>query len=50
MNFIKILQVLLKEVERDDTGFGRQLTAILGSENRLDKVKSINFSNFNYSW
>ena len=25
----------------DDTGFGRQLTAILGSENRLDKVKSI---------
>ena len=25
----------------DDTGFGRQLTAILGAENRLDKVKSI---------
>tara|TARA_B100000214_G_scaffold107356_1_gene75572 strand:+ start:958 stop:1902 length:945 start_codon:yes stop_codon:yes gene_type:complete len=26
---------------KDDTGFGRQLTAILGSENRLDKVKAI---------
>ena len=25
----------------DDTGFGRQLTAILGSSNRLNKVKSI---------
>ena len=25
----------------DDTGFGRQLTAILGSKNRLDKVRSI---------
>ncbi len=25
----------------NDTGFGRQLTAILGSENRLNKVKSI---------
>ncbi|MDC3066687.1 alpha/beta hydrolase [Gammaproteobacteria bacterium] len=25
----------------DDTGFGRQLTAILGSKNRLEKVRSI---------
>ncbi len=25
----------------DDTGFGRQLNAILGSQNRIDKVKSI---------
>ena len=28
----------------NDTGFGRQLTAILGSENRLNKVKSIQAS------
>ena len=28
----------------NDTGFGRQLTAILGSENRLNKVKSIKAS------
>ena len=26
----------------DDTGFGRQISAILGSKNRLNKVKSIN--------
>ena len=25
----------------DDTGFGRQITSILGSPNRLDKVKTI---------
>ena len=31
----------VKRGGKDDTGFGRQLTAILGSENRLDKVKSI---------
>ena len=31
----------IKRGGKDDTGFGRQLTAILGSENRLDKVKSI---------
>ena len=31
----------IKRGGNDDTGFGRQLTAILGSENRLDKVKSI---------
>ena len=26
---------------KDDTGFGRQITSILGSPNRLDKVKTI---------
>ena len=31
----------IKRGGKDDTGFGRQLTAILGSENRLDKVKAI---------
>ena len=31
----------VKRGGKDDTGFGRQLTAILGSENRLEKVKSI---------
>ena len=31
----------VKRGGKDDTGFGRQLTAILGSENRLDKVKAI---------
>ena len=31
----------IKRGGNDDTGFGRQLTAILGSENRLDKVKAI---------
>ena len=31
----------IKRGGNDDTGFGRQLTAILGSKNRLDKVKSI---------
>ena len=30
----------------DDTGFGRQLTAILGSSNRLNKVKSIEAKTF----
>ena len=28
----------------DDTGFGRQITAILGSNNRIEKVKSISAS------
>ena len=35
---------LSKEAKKggsDDTGFGRQINAILGSKNRLDKVKSI---------
>tara|TARA_A200000113_G_C8868289_1_gene355586 strand:- start:1456 stop:2400 length:945 start_codon:yes stop_codon:yes gene_type:complete len=32
----------IKRGGNDDTGFGRQLTAILGSKNRLDKVRSIN--------
>ena len=31
----------IKRGGNDDTGFGRQLTAILGSKDRLDKVKSI---------
>ena len=30
-----------KQGGSDDTGFGRQINAILGSKNRLDKVKSI---------
>ena len=30
-----------KQGGADDTGFGRQINAILGSKNRLDKVKSI---------
>jgi pimeloyl-ACP methyl ester carboxylesterase len=32
----------IKRGGNDDTGFGRQLTAILGSKDRLDKVRSIN--------
>ncbi len=32
----------IKRGGNDDTGFGRQLTAILGSKNRLDKVRLIN--------
>ena len=31
----------IKRGGNDDTGFGRQLTAILGSKNRLEKVRSI---------
>ena len=44
LNTDEFYQNVLSAVKRggkDDTGFGRQLTAILGSENRLDKVKSI---------
>jgi len=44
LNTDEFYQSVVSAVKRggkDDTGFGRQLTAILGSENRLDKVKSI---------
>ena len=44
LNTDEFYQDISSSIERggnDDTGFGRQLTAILGSENRLDKVKSI---------
>ncbi len=44
LNTDEFYQDILSSIKRggnDDTGFGRQLTAILGSENRLDKVKSI---------
>ena len=39
--FYQDISSSIKRGGNDDTGFGRQLTAILGSENRLDKVKSI---------
>ena len=39
--FYQNVVTAVKRGGKDDTGFGRQLTAILGSENRLDKVKSI---------
>lgn len=39
--FYQDISSTIKRGGNDDTGFGRQLTAILGSENRLDKVKSI---------
>ena len=39
--FYQDISSSIKRGGDDDTGFGRQLTAILGSENRLDKVKSI---------
>jgi len=39
--FYQDISSSIKRGGSDDTGFGRQLTAILGSENRLDKVKSI---------
>jgi len=44
LNTDEFYQNILTSAERggnDDTGFGRQLTAILGSKNRLDKVRSI---------
>ena len=40
-DFYQDISSSIKRGGNDDTGFGRQLTAILGSENRLDKVKSI---------
>ena len=45
LNTDQFYQDISSSIQRggnDDTGFGRQLTAILGSKNRLDKVKSIN--------
>tara|TARA_B100000674_G_scaffold144266_1_gene113922 strand:- start:70 stop:1047 length:978 start_codon:yes stop_codon:yes gene_type:complete len=39
--FYQDISSSIKRGGNDDTGFGRQLTAILGSKNRLDKVKSI---------
>lgn len=44
LNTDEFYQNILTSTERggkNDTGFGRQLTAILGSKNRLDKVRSI---------
>ena len=40
-DFYQDISSSIKRGGNDDTGFGRQLTAILGSENRLNKVKSI---------
>ena len=40
--FYEDISSSIKRGGNDDTGFGRQLTAILGSKNRLDKVRSIN--------
>ena len=40
--FYQDISSSIKRGGNDDTGFGRQLTAILGSKNRLDKVRSIN--------
>ena len=39
--FYKEVSSSIQRGGTNDTGFGRQLTAILGSENRLNKVKSI---------
>ena len=39
--FYQDISSSIKRGGNDDTGFGRQLTAILSSENRLDKIKSI---------
>tara|TARA_B100000214_G_scaffold364105_1_gene330311 strand:+ start:30 stop:974 length:945 start_codon:yes stop_codon:yes gene_type:complete len=44
LNTDEFYEEVSNSIERggtNDTGFGRQLTAILGSENRLNKVKSI---------
>ena len=40
--FYQDISSSIKRGGNDDTGFGRQLTAILGSKDRLDKVRSIN--------
>ena len=39
--FYKDVLISIKRGGEDDTGFGRQLSAILGSNNRINKVKSI---------
>lgn len=39
--FYENVKVSVERGGKDDTGFGRQITSILGSPNRLDKVKTI---------
>ena len=39
--FYNNVSISIERGGKDDTGFGRQLNAILASQNRLDKVKSI---------
>ncbi len=39
--FYKDISSSIERGGADDTGFGRQITAILGSNNRIEKVKSI---------
>ena len=39
--FYENIKISVQRGGVDDTGFGRQITSILGSQNRLDKVKSI---------
>ena len=39
--FYNNVSISIERGGKDDTGFGRQLHAILASQNRLDKVKSI---------
>ena len=39
--FYSSIKTSIERGGTDDTGFGRQLTAILGSENRIEKVKLI---------
>mgnify|MGYP001808447230 FL=1 len=39
--FYKDVSSSIERGGADDTGFGRQITAILGSKNRIKKIKSI---------
>ena len=45
-DFYENVKMSVERAGTDDTGFGRQLTAILGSSNRLNKVKSIEAKTF----
>ena len=45
-DFYENVKISVERGGVDDTGFGRQLTAILGSSNRLNKVKSIEAKTF----
>ena len=45
-DFYENVKMSVERGGTDDTGFGRQLTAILGSSNRLNKVKSIEAKTF----
>ncbi len=45
-DFYENVKMSVERGGTDDTGFGRQLTAILGSSNRLNKVKSIKAKTF----